>query len=314
MRVVIYGPQARTQSEAFAAGLRAHGVEPEFRDRRSYELCDLAVMWAHKSPQIIAGQRGAGRDYLVLELAYFGDRRNKFVSLGYNGLNGHAEFYNRDCPGDRWAQHGVPVAPWKQGGDYVLLMGQIPTDASLATCPGYDHWLKSAVQAARVYGLPVRFRPHPRGPVIRDAPAPIMGGELDAALRGAALVIAWNSNSLVDAVLAGVPVIACDRGSMAWPVAAHEIGAEPIRPDRTQWLHDLAYTQWTLDEIASGLAWGHLRQRYDGRPIAPPVMPQATNWRSRWRHLEVEARRQRRADRLIKRQQWLAELRAREPQ
>ena len=26
----------------------------------------------------------------------------------------------------------------------------------------------------------------------------------------------------------------------------------PKRPDRTQWLNDIAYTEWTLEEIAQG--------------------------------------------------------------
>ena len=29
-----------------------------------------------------------------------------------------------------------------------------------------------------------------------------------------------------------------------------------------QWLYDMAYTQWTLAEIANGTAWEHLKQGY----------------------------------------------------
>jgi hypothetical protein len=29
-------------------------------------------------------------------------------------------------------------------------------------------------------------------------------------------------------------------------------------PPREQWLNDLAYTQWTLEELKSGEAWKHL--------------------------------------------------------
>ena len=32
----------------------------------------------------------------------------------------------------------------------------------------------------------------------------------------------------------------------------------PIRPDRTQWFNDLAYTEWTIDEISEGLPLKHL--------------------------------------------------------
>jgi hypothetical protein len=57
-------------------------------------------------------------------------------------------------------------------------------------------------------------------------------------------------------------VIAIDRGSMAWDMARHEITLKRITPNRDQWLYDLAYKQWTLEEIAAGEAWEHLKKRY----------------------------------------------------
>lgn len=265
MKVVIYDPPGRTQAKLLERGFQVHGISPIWRPRHRWEPSDLAVTWAHKNPVVVSGQRRIEQDHLVMELAYFGDRRRVFISLGFNGLNGHAEFHAKDMPGDRWAKHGVPVAPWKTGGDYVLVMGQLRGDQSLSGCPNYPRWLAAACEKAKAYGLPVYFRPHPLQREVDKVDAPRHKGTLEEALAGAAAAIAWNSNSLVDAALAGVPVIAGDKGSMAWPVAAHEIGAELIRPDRTQWLHDLAYCQWTHEEIATGEAWAHLGKRYAGR-------------------------------------------------
>jgi len=304
VKVVIYDPPGRTQAQLVERGLKAHGINPLWRRRHQWEPADLAVIWGHRMPHIIRGQKRIGQDYLVMELAYFGDRRRVFVSLGFNGLNGHAEFLAKGMPGDRWAKHGVPVSPWKEGGDYILVMGQVTGDASLATCPDYPGWLREACEKAKAYGLPVRYRPHPLQRSAEQHPAEVLGGSLEEALAGAAAVIAWNSNSLVDAVLAGVPVIAGDRGSMAWPVAAHEIGADLIRPDRTQWLHDLAYCQWTHAEIASGEAWAHIRTRYADREW-PAFTPQEWTRESPARRRERERRENRQA-KYIKRQQLLA--------
>jgi hypothetical protein len=69
--------------------------------------------------------------------------------------------------------------------------------------------------------------------------------------------VTFNSNSAVDAVLAGVPAYVEDEGGMAFDVASHTVG-EIHRPDRAQWAHDLAYCQWTVDEMASGATWEHL--------------------------------------------------------
>lgn len=273
MKVRIYCPPAQHKLVLFERGLKAHGVEDvAYLRRGQYEPADLAVHWAHKSPNIQNAQRARGLDYMVMELAYFRSR-TEYISLGFNGLNGHAEFYNRGCSGDRWAKHGVELKPWKTGGDYVLLLGQVLGDASLATCRHYIAFLKDALERLKCYGLPVKFRPHPKGktpPINAD----IAGGSLEDALSKAAVAVSWNSNSLVDAVIAGVPTIACDRGSMAWDVSAHGIGAEVIRPDRTQWSHNLAYTQWTGREVESGEAWAHLKQRHDGRPIEPMPEPE----------------------------------------
>jgi hypothetical protein len=48
--------------------------------------------------------------------------------------------------------------------------------------------------------------------------------------------------------------------SMAWPMASHNL-REPVRtPDRSQWAYNLAYRQWTLEEIASGEFWETVRR------------------------------------------------------
>lgn len=266
--VVIYYRQPQSPSEhiaMFRDGLLRHGIRAEIRLPQMYRRCDLAVFWAHKQQAIITAQRQAGRDYLVMERGYFGDRFS-MTSLGFNGLNGHAQFHNQNSPGDRWQQHGQPVQAWKgEGeGEVIVLMGQVPTDASLKNCPDYRGWVhKAANEAARAYGRKVYFRPHPHPAASSFRPnLPPIGGSLDSALARAFAVLVWNSNSGVDAVLAGVPLICADAGSMAYPMATHQIGDPLVRPDRFQWLNDLAYTQWTNGEISNGDAWNHLRQHY----------------------------------------------------
>jgi hypothetical protein len=79
-------------------------------------------------------------------------------------------------------------------------------------------------------------------------------------LQGAHAVVTFNSNTGVDAVIAGVPIFTIDRGSMAWEVSDHDLSEieKPNLYDREQWAHNLAYTQWTMAEMAGGWAWSHL--------------------------------------------------------
>jgi hypothetical protein len=254
--------------DAFAQGLNKHGIEVIRQPRSQYPPeADLVVFWSHKIKRCINQQIAAHKDYLVIEHGYFGDRVNVFSSARFNGLNGNAEpvMAMEDAPPDRWEEHGFELAPWKTDGDYVLLLGQVPGDASL-TQTGFtpEFYEQAAAAVHNVTDLPVRFRPHPKSrQYVRVAGTEPSTGTLSDALAGAALAVTWNSTAGVDAALAGVPVCACDRGSMAWPVASHDPTAPPQRPDRTAWLNHLAYCQWTLEEFADGDAWDHLRMKYE---------------------------------------------------
>jgi hypothetical protein len=79
---------------------------------------------------------------------------------------------------------------------------------------------------------------------------PVLGadtikGGLSDALAGAELVVTYNSNTAVDALLAGKLIHAEDEGSMAWGWK-----------DRAEWAARLAWRQFSMDEIRSGFAWG----------------------------------------------------------
>lgn len=260
LRVRIYAT-AKHQTEcgfALQVGLARHGIDATLARPMQYEPTDLAVVWGHRQHQIMAGQREVGARYLVMERGYFGDRF-KFYSLGYDGLNGRADFCNASMPGDRWHKHGADLPVWKTGGQFVLVMGQVLGDAALAHV-NYRAWQEKAVVDAAKYGLPVYFRRHPHPRARADGThlrVPISKATLEEDLARAAVVITLNSNSGVDAALAGVPVVTGDIGAMARDVSAHKVG-DLARPCRRQWTHNLAYAQWLLDEIRSGEAWDHI--------------------------------------------------------
>jgi hypothetical protein len=249
----------RSHAHALADGLARHGIKVEIRrdPGHSPPPTKHVACWGWRMGQRL---RKVGAEVLVMERGYLGDRF-AWTSLGWNGLNGRATFYAKDDP-SRFGAHFGPMRQWKLGGKYVLLIGQVPGDQSLGGMDLSFWYARSATQAAKAYGLPVRFRPHPmavsRGirQVVKGAET--IGGDLEEALSAAAICITFNSNTGVDAVLAGVPTIAADRGTMAYEVTARTIG-ERFVPDREQWASRLAWCQWTIDEIATGLAWEVIR-------------------------------------------------------
>lgn len=235
-----------------------------------YVEADIAVVFGvYKSRVKISWPRGkviekqlaAGKPVLVLETGYInrGDGEDNHYAAGFNGLNGRADFKNKNMPADRAEKLGVRLKD-RQYGEKILLCGQVPQDASV------DHidiarWLNDARDEIKSRtSREIVFKTHPQAQV-----GPIEGcgyttKPLLEAIQGCQCVVTFNSNAAVEAVIEGVPVFAFDAGSMALAVANTEWDAldSPALPDRTQWLSDLAYCQWNLDEMRSGEAWSHL--------------------------------------------------------
>jgi hypothetical protein len=48
--------------------------------------------------------------------------------------------------------------------------------------------------------------------------------------------------------------------SLSAPVGNFDLAniEKPLRPERQQWLNDLAYTEWTVEEIKQGIPLGRL--------------------------------------------------------
>jgi hypothetical protein len=258
-RVAIYAnaPHQLLWGRAFGQGLVKHGIEPNYYSGGNHPHGhDVVVFWSARRRQLIANQKAARRHYIILERGYFGNRE-AMTSAGWNGLNGRADFRNAGMPADRWKKHGLPIAEWGKG-EYALILGQVPGDMSHAHA-NIDAWYSRMVEEWGAL-MPVRFRHHPGGEWtgVRNHSVTVLRNSLEEALANAAIAVTFNSTAGVNSLLAGVPVYAEDEGSMVYKVASHTVG-QIMYPNRQQWAHDLAYCQWTVDEMASGETWEHLK-------------------------------------------------------
>lgn len=248
-------PHQMAHQDAMAQGVRAIGIEPVMQHMGGPVKTKHVACWGWRQGSRL---RAAGHDVLVMERGYLGNRF-EYTSLGWNGLNGRATFPEYPCDGgQRFRDCGFELKPPREGGDYVLIIGQVATDMAVRDV-NIRAWEKSAAEEAqRITGMPVIYRPHPED-VRRGRARSLCGvktgtGSLNDALENAALVVTYSSNTAVDALIAGVPAVAMSPGSMAYGVAAKEIGDPVNWGAREQWAHALAWKQWTLDEIASGKA------------------------------------------------------------
>lgn len=265
-----YNPKLAVVLRAFAAGIdRVNPGWAEVRPLGDPAPCDVAVIfglvkksyeptWA-KAPIL---EHHSGRGLLVIESAFV--RRGAYWSVGFGGINGGADFRSEGMPPDRWQALGIKSKRWHRREDGpVVVCGQLPRDTNVQDT---DHagWCRRAVAFYEKRGLPVVFRPHPRieDPEIYGVDPALFdpNRKLRETLREARVLVTYNSNSGTDAAIAGVPVVACDPGSFAWPVAAHGLTAvERLRrPSRRAWLAGLGYSQWSLEEMREGAPWRHL--------------------------------------------------------
>lgn len=241
-------------AKALQRGLKRHGIDSFVKSSGPFDT-PVVACWGWRRGSVL---RDLGKQVLVMERGYVGDRF-QWTSLGWNGLNGRADFrLPAQVDDQRWRDNFENLMkPWQMGGDRIVVMGQHPNDASVRRIK-FVEWADSVIEKLRTMtDTPIVFRPHPLAMRVR-VKADTLHGDLASALVRAAAVVTYNSNSGVDAVLAGVPTIAMDEGSMAWPVTTHELMPEPPHKVRDDWAHRLAWCQWTLPEIESGLAWEHV--------------------------------------------------------
>ena len=254
-------PHHMSAYESFAEGLEQHGIACDLIEGDSATTgYDLVVFWSYRFHEAMKRQRLDGKDFLVLEQGYVGDR-DKWVSVGYNGLHGFAEH----APLQRKHPDGINLLPWNLDRPDApwIIMGQLKGDANTINV-NLETWYRRVADLLKQQGQRVVYRPHPRNRgsffTKPDGVDSVSNYPLDEDLSRARGIVAYNSNSAVDAVIAGVPTVTMNKSSMAWDVTAHEPGVLAY-PDRTDWLRWICGCQWSWDEIRNGTCWENIARR-----------------------------------------------------
>lgn len=242
--------QPHYRREAFAAGLKAVGYRPEFRDPPPGPAgSDLLVTWNRYGYQEGVADRfeAAGGTVIVAENGYLDPDRHgarRWYALALGGHNGQGR-WSIGTP-ERWPriapQLGAELKPWRATGDHVLVCPNRPFGRRGHVMPA--DWAEKAAQRLRqATKRPVRIRPHPNN----DKPAI----EIEKDLRDCHAMAIWSSSAGVKALLAGIPVL-CDAPAWILKGATSRNLAAPELPDRAPSFERLAWAQWHVEEIARG--------------------------------------------------------------
>jgi len=279
----------RTVSNTLKAsieGFRVLGLDFQVLYEDEYRPSDIAVLYGYhkkvsgagvRRKQIYDTQKKLGNKILVFERGFL--NRELYHSVGWNGINGRADFVVKDKPADRFNQLNIKTKEYKKGREPILLCGQVPWDANVQTLNtgnkkkissvgGYMKWLNQTYTEIRANtARDIIFRPHPKFMGRQDwykvaIPETIEWSvqNIKKDFKRCSTCVVFSSNTAVEAVMEGLSIYVGDIGSMAYPIANKDFSKidNPINLDREQWLYDLAYKQWTWEEISRGKFWEHL--------------------------------------------------------
>ncbi len=196
-----------------------------------------------------------GEPYLFVDRAYFNgghqygaahpNPRYRFV---WNAYQHHAVDARRAADLRRFERTGLRLEAWRRGGRHVLVCP--PATPEVCALFNLFTWADDTLQRLRqLTDRPLRVRP-------KGDPTPLMTDLADAHA-----VVTPLSTVAISAALAGVPVFV-HAESAAAPVGSTDLDRieTPARGDRALWAAALAWGQFEMSEIASGVAWGVLKE------------------------------------------------------
>jgi len=186
-------------------------------------------------------------------------------------MRGLSDFKNKNSTPDRFNSMGIDIKGWRNKGDHVLIVGQNMNDASLFGID-FELWIINTVRMLLKNTdrqIVVRDHPENKG-LLKDVVDDKFGytkqvtydtnNNIKDSLNNAHCTVSYTSGSSIDSALAGVPVITCSEYNFLWPISSHSLEdiENPKLGERDQLFYDLAWTQWSVDDIKNGKPWQHL--------------------------------------------------------
>lgn len=251
-----------------AAGAKAAGDEiTTFTDDdfvpEHLETFDTAIFWGYIEPlqAIMKGYTGAGKSAVYLDLGYW--ERGTHYKVAINARHPTAYFQKFKHDDSRSKQFNVKIKPYRKTGEIILLAG-LSAKAAWAEHEGpwgaYETKAVEEIQKHTKRPIVYRAKAHSNAVEIPGTKLSTLKEPLGPLLKRAWAVVTRHSNVAVDGLLEGVPAF-CWYG-VGSVMALQDVSRieDPWYPEgREQWVNDIAYCQWSLDEMKDGTCWRHLK-------------------------------------------------------
>jgi hypothetical protein len=220
-----------------------------------YKNTTMPMCWAgFFKPQWLEICQKYNLDFYNLDSGYFGNGKKKTIfRLSVNNFQNIDPIIQR--PRDRWEKLKIEVESFKQGKDIVI----VPPDRKIVhtlNLGSVDLWLEDTVNKIKKNSdrsIRVRHRPEPRADRL------ISNTFKDFIRNDTFCVVGYSSNALVEAAMCDIPIISLGHSATKSLYDDSIDNIEKLQPadlDKKQyWLNHLAYSQFTREELLSGLAW-----------------------------------------------------------
>jgi len=201
---------------------------------------------------------------LFVDMPYYGrldprfnDWDNSFWRMCPNAVHDNRVLNKSSERFDKW---NVRLAPWRTEGDHILICPSSETMTRFVYGMSCAEWIQQVTQYLREKtNRPIRVRPKPRknntsGPHCADIP-------ITSDLKNCHAVVVSGSLSGIDALIAGIPVISTNEMTPAIGLTTKIQDVNNCEtPEREQVFHDLAWKQFSIAEMRSGLAYDSLME------------------------------------------------------
>lgn len=270
-------PREQELSRNFISGAKRHGWKCEVRplspEAPNLTGLDAIAMVGVKSKRLFDAAKRAGVIPIMLDKGYVrtraeGSRVWEFWRVAVDGHHPTRTLMLRKRSADRWNALHLQTQSWHRSGSHILIAGSSAKYHAFYDLPEPNAYYSQLVDDIRERtDRPIVYRPKPS---YRDA-VPIEGTRFSSdeetiadALWGAHCLVTHGSNACFEAALLGVPSIILGDG-VAAPISSRDLDMVERAPcgKREQWLANLAYCQWTEQEMREGTAWPIIEELID---------------------------------------------------
>lgn len=275
MKAVVYydhrSPRSCRIGSAMWNGIMAHGDRASlvaFDEYKGPEPDADCVAYGWGRPEVFHAYRRCGRHYVHIDLGWWnrkpiGDVLGGHHKVAVNGRDPSA-YFARNFTSDRVEKINIPIKPWRPYDPRKpFLIGGMSEKSCRTFGLEPEAWERAIIRLLmKEDGAKVTYRPKPSW----AGAFPIAGAgysvePIDVALAKARMVITHHSNLAIDALIAGIPVhVAYPTVAAAFSTPIEEIATPWMPPGREQLLADIAWQQWTPDEMTRGECWKHLKE------------------------------------------------------